>query len=200
MKSIFTRAALLALALCITPAGIALAGDEDVTANSGDAGIWAEDANQGRGVQNNADDWQNMDNALAGNGAQNADTDGNANTGTGFQDNTETYQDEWYGIDNANSGRGAQVLDSTNTNGGDRISNDTLVDAGDTVSLANADLEAAVSGNSVAVAGSGGNADSGMSIYGDSRFSGLSGVSAIALGSGGNASQNVSINVTAAVQ
>jgi hypothetical protein len=89
---------------------------------------------------------------------------------------------------------------TTNSNGGERISDDIVMVFGNASSLGSSDLEAAVSGNSVAVAGDSGGADAQMSIYGDSRFSGLSGVSAIALGSGGNASQNVSVNVAADVR
>jgi hypothetical protein len=65
--------------------------------------------------------------------------------------------------------------------------------------VANAALEAAVSGNAVAVAGNSGSANSGMAIQRGSDFNGLSGVSAVAIGSGMNASQNVGVNVTASV-
>ena len=81
----------------------------------------------------------------------------------------------------------------------ERFGDDVVIDMGDTTRLATADLEAAVSGNSVAVAGPDGGADAQMEISGDSQFHGLAGVNAIALGSGGNASQNVSVNVSAAV-
>ena len=199
MRDGYARAAILALALFLAPAGIALAGDENTTADSSADGVfYALDANQGSGVQVNADDWYDMENALAGDGAQNVYTEGAANTGTGSQDNSEAFQDEWNFIDNANVGDGAQLFRGSNSNGGDRDSDDSVFTAGSYASVGNSDLEAAVSGNSVDVTGSStGNADAAMKIDGDSRFSGLSGVSAVALGLGSNANQSVSVNVTA---
>ncbi|MEE2675119.1 MAG: hypothetical protein VX466_15060 [Myxococcota bacterium] len=197
MKKLTSGVAILVLALVLSPAGIALAGDENVTAEG--AITFAEDANQGRGVQTNADDWEDMPNALAGSGAQNVNTSGAANTGSGTQDNTTSTQDDWYSIDNVNTDSGAQVLRSTNSNGGDRISNDQIIDGLDGSMVATAALEAAVSGNSVAVSGDFGAADSSMSMAGDSDFNGLSGVSAVAIGSGDSASQNVGVNVTASL-
>ena len=197
MKKITSGVATLVLALFLPPAGIALAGDENSTA-SGEISF-AEDANQGRGTQTNADDWEDIPNALAGSGAQSIDAGGSSNTGSGTQDNTSSFQDEWYDIDNANSDSGAQVLNSNNANGGDRISNDEVLGAGDGSMVANAALEAAVSGNAVAVAGNSGSANSGLGIQRGSDFNGLSGVSAVAIGSGSNASQNVGVNVTASV-
>ena len=197
MKKITSGVATLVLALFLPPAGIALAGDENVTASS--EFTFADDANQGRGTQTNADDWEDIPNALAGSGAQSIDAGGSSNTGTGTQDNTSSFQDEWYSIDNANSDSGAQVLRSDNSNGGDRISNDQVIGGGNGSMVATAALEASVSGNSVAVAGMDGTANSAISIAGDSEFRGLSGVSAIAIGSGDSASQNVGVNVTASV-
>lgn len=202
MKILSSRVASLVLALFLTPAGVALAGDANVTADAaanGADGIFGLDANQGSGSQTNADDWYDLENALAGSGAQNTDTDGNANTGTGTQNNAFTTQQRWKDMDYANTGTGAQVLNSQNSNGGERVSDDVVIDMGDTTRLATADLEAAVSGNSVAVAGAHGGADAAMEMSGDSQFHGLAGVNAIALGSGGNASQNVSVNVSAAI-
>ena len=197
MKKLTSGVAILVLALVLSPAGIALAGDENVTAEG--AITFAEDANQGSGVQTNGDDWEDMSNAVAGSGAQNVNTSGAANTGSGTQDNTISSQDDWYSIDNVNTDSGAQVLRSTNSNGGDRISNDQIIDGLEGSMVATAALEAAVSGNSVAVGGDLGAADSSMSMAGDSDFNGLSGVSAIAIGSGDSASQNVGVNVTASL-
>ena len=197
MNKLTSGVATLVLALFLPPAGVALAGDENVTATG--AITWAEDANQGRGTQTNADHWEDMPNALAGSGAQNVDTGGAANTGTGTQDNTSSSQDEWYDIENVNTDSGAQVLRSSNSNGGDRISNDQVIDGLDGSIVASAALEAAVTGNSVAVSGDNGTAASSMLMDGDSGFSGLSGVSAIAVGSGDSASQNVGVNVTASL-
>ena len=200
MKTETSSAVLLILALLLAPAGASLAGDANTTADaSGDDGILALDANQGSGVQVNTDDWYDMENALSGDGAQNVYTEGAANTGTGTQDNSTNNQDGWVGMDSANSGSGAQVLDSSNSNGGDRNSNDSLLNAGSYASVGNSALEASVSGNAVETQAVAAEANSAMTLSGDSRFSGLAGVSAIALGSGSNASQNVGVNVSAQV-
>ena len=197
MRDGYARATILALALFLAPAGIALAGNENTTADASEGGLYALDANQGSGVQVNTDDWYDMENALSGDGTQNVYTEGAANTGTGSQDNSDATQNEWNFIDNANVGDGAQVFQGSNSNGGDRDSDDSVFTSGSYASVGNSDLEAAVSGNSVDVTGPTGNADAAMKIDGDSRFSGLSGVSAVALGSGSNANQSVSVNVTA---
>ena len=200
MKTETSSAVLLILALLLAPAGASLAGDANTTADaSADDGILALDANQGSGVQVNADDWYEMDNALAGDGSQAVYTDGAANTGTGSQDNSYDSQNNWSVIDSANSGSGAQVFGSSNSNGGDRDSNDSLLTAGSYASVGNSALEASVSGNAVETLTVAAEANSAMTLSGASRFSGLAGVSAIALGSGGNASQNVAVNVTAQV-
>ena len=170
---------------------------EENTVASGE--INALDANQGSGVQTNADDWENISAALAGDGTQNSEIDGDANTGSGTQDNSESFSDYWENIGNGNTGSGAQVLDSTNSNGGDRISDDAVFDASDGAIVANAALAATVSGNSVAAGGASSAADSSLSIAGDSGFVGASGVTAVAIGSGASASQNVGVNVTATV-
>jgi len=196
MKNATSGMAILVLALFLLPAGIALAGDENVTA-SGEI-TFAEDANQGRGTQTNGDDWEDMENALVGSGSQTIGGD-STNTGSGTQDNSDSSQDNWYSIDNVNTDSGSQVLRSDNSNGGDRISNDQILGAGNFSVVANSALEAAVSGNAVAVAGEDAGASSAMSMAGDSDFNGLSGVSAVAMGSGSNASQNVGVNVTASV-
>ena len=162
--------------------------------------INARDANQGSGTQTNADDWQNMSAALAGDGAQNSAIYGDSNTGSGTQDNSEASSNAWHNLFNANTGSGAQVLDSTDSNGGDRISNDAIFDAGDGAIVANASLEATVTGNSLSVGGASSSAaDSSLSIAGGSGFTGLSGISAVAIGSGADASQNVGVNVTASM-
>jgi len=200
MKIATSNAALLILALLLTPAGSALAGDENTTADaSAEGGLLALDANQGSGVQVNSDDWYDMENALAGDGTQAVYTDGAANTGTGSQDNSYNTQNGWSGMDSANTGSGAQVFGSSNSNGGDRNSDDSLLNAGSYASVGNSDLEASVSGNAVETLSAAAEANSAMTMSGDSRFSGLAGVSAVALGSGSNASQNIGVNVTAQV-
>ena len=196
-KKVMSAAILLALALWVANAGTALAGNENTNAR-GD--LNALDANQGAGVQVNADHWENMDNVLAGDGSQNQDTVNNANTGEGLQDNSTSSADSWDEIGNANNGSATQTVDSSNSNGGDRTSNDIVLSLGDDgSSVSSAALEATVSGNSVLVSGEAGRSDSEMSISTGSGFRDLAGVSAVAMAAGANASQNVSVNVTAGV-
>ena len=187
-NSYWKGAAATALALFLVPAGTAFAGDTD-----------AVDANHGNGSQHNADDWELVGNALAGSGNQSAMTDGPANSGSGEQDNSYVGADEWVDMFNANAGAGAQVIDSANSNGGDRVSNDVVIDLGDDAVLASAALQSQVSGNSVTVSGVNAEANSSVSITDGSGFSNMYGINAIALSSGANASQNVSVNVTAKV-
>jgi len=174
----------------------AFAGDANTVATGT---IEAFDVNQGDGVQTNGDDWEMMDNALAGSGAQAIDTGDDANTGSGSQDNSYTSQEDWENMGNANSGTGAQVIDSTNSNGGDRNSSDIVITLGNDSVVATGTLEASVSGNSVSVSGSGGSASSSLLITDGSGFRNMAGINAIALSSGHNSSQNVNVNVTASV-
>ena len=188
---------MLTLALWVANAGTALAGDAD-TNSEGD--LNALDANRGTGVQVNADDWENMDNVLAGNGTQTQDTDGNANTGNGAQDNSSSSADYWIRVGNANNGSGAQIHKSRNSNGGDRVSNDILVGGGGAeIAVASAALEASVTGNAVSISELNATVDSSMSLDSASGFHDMSGVSAVAMAAGSNASQNVNVQVTADV-
>ncbi|HIF99078.1 MAG TPA: hypothetical protein EYQ54_19010 [Myxococcales bacterium] len=196
-KKVMLAAIALTLALWVANAGTALAGNENTNAR-GD--LNALDANQGTGVQVNADHWENMDNVLAGDGTQTQDTVNNANTGEGLQDNSTSSADGWDDLENANNGSATQTVDSSNSNGGDRISNDIVLSLGDDgSSVSSAALEATVSGNSVLVNADFARADSEMSLGAGSGFRDLAGVSAVAMAAGANASQNVSVNVTAAV-
>ncbi len=196
-KKVMLAAIALTLALWVANAGTALAGNENTNAR-GD--LNALDANQGTGVQVNADQWENMDNVLAGDGTQTQDTVNNANTGEGLQDNSTSSADGWEDLENANNGSATQTVDSSNSNGGDRISNDIVLSLGDDgSSVSSAALEATVSGNSVLVNADFARADSEMSLGAGSGFRDLAGVSAVAMAAGANASQNVSVNVTAAV-
>jgi len=174
----------------------AFAGDANTT-----TGGWIEafQANSGSGTQTNAETWHAIENALAGSGTQATAIEVDANTGSGSQDNSVTTQDEWEFIDHANSGTGGQVIDSLNSNSGDRISSDIVMVLGDVPVVANAALEGSISGNSVSVSGAGGSAGTGLAMTNGSGFRNLAGISAIALSSGHNSSQNVSVNVTAAV-
>jgi hypothetical protein len=196
-RKVISALIMLSLALWVANAGTALAGDANTDAR-GD--LSALDANQGTGVQVNADNWENMNNVLAGDGSQAQDTAQNNNTGVGTQDNSVSSANTWDEFGNANNGRGTQTMDSSNSNGGDRDSNDIVFSLGDEDSYVNSSaLEASVSGNSVSVAGELGMANSTMELGTGSGFRDLAGVSAVAMAAGGNASQNVSVNVTAGV-
>ena len=196
-NKVMSAALMLLLALWVANAGTALAGNENINAR-GD--LNALDANQGKGVQVNADNWENMDNVLAGDGNQTQDTVNNANTGDGSQDNSTSSADGWSGLGNANNGSATQTVDSTNSNGGDRNSNDIVLTLGDDdSSVSSSALEASVSGNAISVAADFSQSDSEMSLGTGSGFRDLAGVSAVAMASGANSSQNVSVNVSAGI-
>ncbi len=206
-RKVMSAMIMLALALGVANAGTALAGDADTNS---EGVLKALDVNRGTGVQVNADDWENMDNVLAGDGAQtNGATEldgtpanGNANTGSGSQDNSTSSTDQWTNVESANNGSGAQIHGSRNSNGGDRDSNDIVLSLGsDGSSVTSSALEASVSGNAITVSAVGASANSTMAMsgVGGSGFHDLAGVSAVAMAAGGNASQNVSVSVTADV-
>jgi len=175
---------------------MAFAGDSNTLASGF---IDAVDANQGSGTQVNGDDWKEMFNALVGSGNQSADIYGPANTGSGEQDNSFVDGADWKEIVNANAGPGSQVLQGTNSNGGDRVSNDVVIDLGSSSAVANAALEAQVTGNAVVASGANAQANSSITMSGNSGFTNMYGVNASAVSSGANSSQNVSVNVTARV-
>ena len=187
---------LLALGLWIVPVGSAVAGDANTSATGN---MSADDANQGTGAQVNADNWEFMNNAMAGSGNQNSQVYGNANTGSGSQNNSDSVAFEWFDMINANAGTGAQVLESSNSNGRDRDSSDVVFELGAAAGVANSALDASVTGNSVTVS-DGGSVGSEFAMGDGSGFSEMYGVSAVAASAGANASQNVSVNVTAQVQ
>ncbi len=187
-NSFWKGAAAAAMALFLMPAGAAYADSVD-----------ALDANVGNGSQHNADDWEIIDNGMAGSGNQAAQTGGSANTGSGSQDNSFAAADLWSDMMNANAGSGAQVIDATNSNGGDRTSNDVVINLGDNAVVASAALQSAVTGNTIEVDGANAQASSTLTITDKSGFTNMYGINAIALSSGANASQNVSVNVTATV-
>jgi len=196
MRKINLWAGTLAALSLLVPAGIAFAGDANTNATGT---IEALDANQGSGTQTNADDWENMTNVLAGSGSQNSGTQGDSNTGSGSQDNSVDTADGWVDIGNGNNGSGAQILGSRNSNGGDRVSSDIVMELGNNGSVANSALESTVSGNAVTVTAMNAHADSTLTMNGGSGFSNMFGVNAIALSTGANSSQNVNVNVTANV-
>jgi len=196
-NKVISAALMLLLALWVANAGTALAGNENINAR-GD--LNALDANQGKGVQVNADTWENMDNVLAGDGNQTQDTVNNANTGDGSQDNPPSSAHGWSDLGNANNGSATQTVDSNNSNGGDRYSNDIVFTLGDDdSSVSSSALEASVSGNAISVAADFSQSDSEMSLGTGSGFRDLAGVSAVAMASGANSSQNVSVNVSAGI-
>jgi len=197
MRKINLWAVAFAALSLLVPAGIAFAGDANTNATGT---IEALDANQGSGSQTNADDWENMTNVLAGSGSQTSNTTGDANTGSGSQDNSVDNANGWSNIGNGNNGSGAQLLNSRNSNGGDRVSSDIVMELGDNGSVANSALESTVSGNAVTVSAMGATANSDLTMSGTSGFHNMYGVNAIALSTGANSSQNVSVNVTASVE
>jgi hypothetical protein len=187
------------VSLSFVVTGVAQSGNENTNA---EGFISALDANRGTGVQVNADDWENMDNVLAGDGNQTQDTMRNANTGSGSQDNSFSSASGWSGSSegsSVNNGSGAQLGGSKNSNGGDRFSNDIVITGGDEVAVASAALEAAVTGNAVSLLEINTTVNSSMTLDGLSGFKDLAGVSAIAMAAGSNASQNVSVQVSADV-
>jgi len=187
------------ISLSFLAGGIALAGN---TNSNSEGVINALDANRGTGVQVNADKWENMDNVLAGDGSQTQDTAGNANTGSGSQDNSSSSANGWSGSSDGssvNNGSGAQLGDSTNSNGGNRYSNDIVIGGGDDTAVASAALEAAVTGNAVSLLELNATVDSSMKLDNMSGFTDLAGVSAVAIAAGSNASQNVNVQVSADV-
>ena len=187
------------VSLSFVVSGVSQAGNENTNA---EGTINALDANRGTGVQVNADTWENMDNVLAGDGNQTQDTMGNANTGSGSQDNSTSSASGWSGSSDGssvNNGSGGQLGDSQNSNGGDRISNDIVMTGGNEVAIASAALEAVVTGNAVSLMEINTTVDSSMNLDQSSGFRDMAGVSAIAMAAGSNASQNVNVQVSADV-
>ena len=140
-----------------------------------------------------------LSNGMNGSGSQASDVAGDANTGSGAQDNSALDASAWEGMDNANAGSGLQIAGSLNSNGGDRFSDDVLIQAGDAAAISNAALSSTVSNNSVLVTSDGDSANSSLALTSGAGFSNMYGVNAIALSSGANSSQNVSVNVSAFV-
>ncbi len=194
MKQAIKRTGLVALSLLVVSP--AFAGDRN-TSTSGT--VEAFQANSGSGTQTTANGWIAIENALAGSGTQAAYTEFDANTGSGTQDNSTTSQDAWENMGNANSGIGGQVIDSPNSNAGNRASSDIVMILGDTSVVANAALEASISENGISVSGANGSANTALYMTDGSGFRNMAGVNAIAMSSGHNSSQHVSVNVTAAV-
>jgi hypothetical protein len=185
MMNLIRRASLFAaLAMWVMPTGAALADDQINNDGTQESFVGVESA---------------LANGMVGSGRQASDIGGDANTGSGTQDNDSLDASIWETIDNANAGTGSQITDSLNSNGGNRVSDDVLILAGDAASVSNSALDSSVSENSVSVSQGGASANSELSMSGGAGFSNMYGVNAIALSSGANSSQNVSVNVSAFV-
>ena len=185
MMNLIRRASLFAaLAMWVMPTGAALADDQINNDGTQESFIGVESA---------------LANGMVGSGRQASDVGGDANTGSGTQDNDSLDASIWEAIDNANAGTGSQITGSLNSNGGNRVSDDVLILAGDAASVSNSALDSSVSDNSVSVSQGGASANSELSMSGGAGFSNMYGVNAIALSSGANSSQNVSVNVSAFV-
>ena len=113
------------------------------------------------------------------------------NVGSGAQTNAN----EWDNMFDVNAGGNQLTGGGVNSNGGDRTSDDVVLNLGDTPLLANAALDVEVSGNSIAVGGDDSSASSSLGISDNSGFTSNYGVTAVSLNSGSAASQSVSVNV-----
>jgi len=138
-------------------------------------------------------------NGMSGSGSQAADVAGDSNAGSGTQNNQSLDASVWETMDNANAGSGTQLVGSSNSNGGNRNSDDVVVDAGDAAAVSNSALAGTVSNNQVLVTTDGSSANSSLTLSDGAGFTNMYGVNAIALSSGANSSQNVSVNVSAFV-
>ena len=183
-KMIRGAGAVLAVAMWMVPAGSAL----------------SDDSLNNDGIQENVITVDSaMANAMSGSGSQSSDIGADANTGSGSQNNDALDASAWEGMDAANAGSGLQIAASMNSNGGDRISEDVLITAGDAAAVSNSALDSTVSSNTVTVSGEGDSANSTLELSAGAGFSSMYGVNAIALSSGANSSQNISVNVSAFV-
>ena len=126
-----------------------------------------------------------------GNGADISGDLLDVNVGSGAQTNANERDNMFDVTAGGNQLTGGGV----NSNGGDRTSDDVVLNLGDTPLLANAALDVEVSGNSVAVGGNDSSANSSLSVDGNSGFTNNYGVTAVSLNSGSAASQSVSVNV-----
>ena len=145
----------------------------------------------------NANDWHEIETALAGSGAQSGSIGGNANTGSGRQENFTSDMSDWLDIVNANAGSGAQVVESSGSSGRNRQSDSLRLATpeGNSIKVSLSVLESSVSNNSVAVSGVNGSNDSSFVMEGGHQFSQLLGVNVIVIGTGSNASQNLNVSV-----
>ena len=185
MMNLIRRAsAFAALAMWVMPTGAALADDQLNNDGMQENFVAVESA---------------LANGMSGSGSQASDIARDANTGSGTQTNDSLDASIWEAIDSANAGSGTQISNSLNSNGGNRMSDDVVILAGDAASVSNSALESTVSNNSVTVGTGGVSANSSLSLSGGAGFSNMYGVNAIALSSGANSSQNVSVNVSAFV-
>jgi len=131
------------------------------------------------------------DGAYLGNGAVTLD----ANLGSGEQINAEN----WHDMIDVNTSGYQLTGGAINSNGGDRNSDDVVLNMGDYPLLASAALDVEVVGNVISVGGDNSSADSSLTFSEQSGFMYSYGVTAVAINSGANASQSVSVNVMSEV-
>ena len=136
--------------------------------------------------------------ALAeGDGAElgmNASTD-DVNLGAGTQTNIE----DWEAMESVNINGNQLTGGGTNSNGGDRDSDDVVLLMGDDAEVANYALDASVTDNKLMVGGNGSHADSEAGFDANSGFDNSFGVTAVSVNAGASASQSVNVNVTSSV-
>ena len=134
--------------------------------------------------------WSGMASA-EGDGAYLSGSMLDANLGSGSQINAEDWNDMMDVNVDGNQLTGGAI----NSNGGDRTSDDVVLNLGETPLVASAALDVAVSGNEISVGGDGSSASSSMTFSGASGFMDSYGVTAVAINSGANSSQSVNVNV-----
>jgi len=126
-----------------------------------------------------------------GDGAYSSGTVLDANLGSGKQINAE----DWKEMMDVNVDGNQLTGGAINSNGGDRLSDDVVLNLGEYPLVASAALDVTVSGNEISVSGDGSSASSSLTFSGGSGFMDSYGVTAVAINSGANASQSVNVNV-----
>ena len=118
-----------------------------------------------------------------------------ANLGAGQQLNAS----DWSGMMDVNASGTQLTGGAINSNGGNRHSDDVVLNLGGYPLLASAALDVEVTGNMISVSGDNSSADSSLTFSDGSGFMYSYGVTAVAINSGANASQSVSVNVMSEV-
>lgn len=117
------------------------------------------------------------------------------NVGSG----TQTNANDWEDMGDTNAGGNQLTGGGTNSNGGDRTSDDVAILLGSEAEVANYALDVSVTENGLIVDGDEASADSTTSFDGASGFESSYGVTAVSVNAGAGASQSVSVNVTSSV-